>query len=265
MESKKSKIYKNPTVKIVIFQIRYSNLFMIENKIGDYQTKIIEKFPESSFTVKREMIFADVGPEFKMEEIKPKETIGGRKIWKFRSNNRYELNVLTNSLDISSKKHKSYYGNGESEGFRDIIKFAVDNFLDLIPIKTIKRIGLRYVDDSPIPPLDTTTFKEWYNTALPLNRFKIDEVGSMNFEVRNVKSNGYEFNYKEQFFPEKAEGSSDFKNRYTLDFDGYATNISAESYLEVLDKLHDLIHNEWENNTIKQPVKDWMEKDKEET
>lgn len=71
MKPENYKIYKNPTVKTVIFQIKYSNLFMIENKIGEYQTKIMEKFPESSFTVRRELLFADVGPEFKMEEIKP--------------------------------------------------------------------------------------------------------------------------------------------------------------------------------------------------
>ena len=71
-------IYKN----FYKFYIRFSNLFMIENKIGEYQTRIMDKFPDSSFTVRRELIFADIGPEFTFEEIKPQETIGGRKIWK---------------------------------------------------------------------------------------------------------------------------------------------------------------------------------------
>lgn len=132
----------------------------------------------------------------------------------------------------------------------------------MIPIKIIKRIGLRYIDYAPIPALDIETFEKWYNTAFPLNRFNLDKVGSMYFEVRNVKSGNYQFNYRERFSPERGEDLEKSQMKYYLDFDGYAGDIPSENYLDVLDGLHGLIHYEWENNTIKQPVKDWMDRDK---
>ena len=264
MTHENCKIYKNPTVNTFVFQIRFSNLFMIENKIGEYQTRIMDKFPDSLFTIRRELLFTDVRPEFKLVDIKPHETIGSRKRWKFKSNDNYELNVLTNSLDITSKKHKSYYGDGDTEGFKDIIKFAVDNFLDLMPIKTIKRIRIRYIDCSLIPSLDSETFKKWYTTVFPLERSNLDQAGSLFFEARNIQRGNYEFNYRETFAPERSEDSEEFDMQYILDLDGYAVNIPSEKYIDVLDELRDLIHNEWENNTIRQPVKDWMDKDKEE-
>lgn len=255
----KNIIYKNPTVQKVIFQIRFSNLYMIENKIGEIQANILEKFPESDFLVRRELIFADVGPEFEMEEIKPKMTLSGRKIWRFKSSdNKYILSVLTNSLDITSKQHKSYYKTEEQEGFRDIIQFAIENFKKSVPIKIIKRIGLRYIDDTPVPQnLEKENFRNWYNTGFPLERFKIDEVGSMYLEVLNVKRDGYEFNYRERI------GYEEKQLKYYLDFDGYAGNISYDEILDVLDKIHNIIHDEWENKTIKEPVKQHMNKEGE--
>lgn len=257
------KIYKNPTVKTVIFQIRFSNLFMIENKIGDFQTEIMDRFPESSLTIRRELLFADVGPQFKLEEIPIKDKLG-KKIWQFESDDNYVLSVQTNSLDITSNHHKSYYFNEETkeEGFRDIIKFAVDKFLDFIPIKTLKRIGLRYIDECPLPLkknedsqidiLENEDFLEWYNTSLPLHRFNLKNLGIMKFET-NIKREDFNLLYRESL------GSKDNEIKLFIDFDGYKNNIQSEEYLTVLDGIHKLLHKEWDN-TVKEPVKEWMDK-----
>jgi len=263
MKPENYKVYRKPTVKKVIFQIKFSNLFIIENRIGEFQTKILKRFPDSSFTIRRELLFADVGPEFKMEHIPSKETVG-RKIWRFSSNDKYELNVLTNSLDITSKQHKSYYGSDDKDGFRDIIQFVMDKFLELIPLEVIKRIGLRYIDEAPIPSLETEEFEKWYNTAFPLNRFKLNEVGTMVFQTLNVKREKYELNYKETLQHEKDVKTDELILKYYLDFDGYAGNILKDDYLKILDDLHNLIHDEWSKNTIRDPVKEWMDKMEEE-
>lgn len=262
MKPEDYKIYKKPTVKTVVFQIKFSNMFIIENRIGEFQNRIINKFPESSLAIRRRLIFADVGPEFKMEELASKEQPPSEKIWKFSSEDKYEMNVLTNSVDITSKKHKSYYSNNKEDGFREIIEFSIKNFLELIPITIIKRIGLRYIDEAPIPSEDKEMFEQWYNTSFPLKRFGINEVGTMLFEALNTKRGKYEFNYRESLVREKIEDSKELKLKFYLDFDGYAGNIPAKDYLIVLDDLHELIHNEW-NKTIKQPVKDWMDNIKE--
>lgn len=263
MKTEKYKIYKNPTVKTVIFQMRFSNLFMIENKIGDFQAEILDRFPESSLIVRRNLLFADVGPQFKMEEIPIRENLG-KKIWQFKSDDNYVLNVLTNSIDITSKRHKSYYINEETkeEGFRDIIEFIVDKFFNFIPIKILKRIGLRYIDECPLPLknlensqeplLNNDDFLKWYNTSLPLHRFDLKNLGIMKFET-DVKRGDYNLVYRESL------GLKDKSIKFFIDFDGYKENVQSKEYLNVLNDIHDLIHKEWDN-TIKEPVKEWMDK-----
>lgn len=262
MELNNYKIYKKPTVAKVIFQINFPNLFIIENRIGDFQVKIMDKFPESSLLIRRELLFANIGPDAKMEEIPIKENLG-KKIWQFKSGEHIVLSITTNSLDIVSTQHKSYFSSETGEGFRDIIQIAVDNFLPLIPIAKIERIGLRYIDicplpienqESQIPSLENQAFLDWYNSALPLNRFDLADLGRMKFESE-LKFGDYHLIYKENLGfinPNKSE------IQYTLDFDGYKRNIDSNHYLNVLDDIHILIHNEWEK-TLKQPVKDLME------
>jgi len=262
MKPENYKIYKNPTVKTVIFQIRFSNLFIIENKIGDIQTEIMSKFPESSLTFRRELLFAHIGPQSKLEEIPIREN-ETNKIWVFKSDNYdYTLNVLTNALDITSHHHKSYYENGEynEEGFRDIIEFTMSKFLSIIPLKKIKRIGLRYIDECPILKeklengrpfkLKNDEFSSWYNTSLPLNRFNLEDLGAMKFEA-DLKREDFNLIYRERL------GLIDNEYKMSLDFDGYKKDIEAMKYLDILDNLHELIHEEW-NKTIKEPVKNWM-------
>jgi len=261
MKPENYKIYKRPTVEKVIFQIRFSNLFIIENKIGEFQSEIIPKFPESSQSFKRELLFANIGPASKMEEIPIRES-GTNKIWTFKSNNDYTLNVLTNSLDITSNHHKSYYENDltNEEGFKDIIEFTMSAFLSIIPLKKIKRIGLRYIDRCPLPTettengkplLRNDTFKNWYNTSLPLNRFNLENLGSMLFETE-LKRGEFNLIYRERvgFFNDELE--------MILDFDGYKKDIEVSNYANILEGLHKLIHEEWDK-TVKNPVKKWME------
>ena len=89
-------VFPNPTVKQVIFQIRYPNLFYIENKIGEFQLKIMGEFPESALLHRRSFTLVDIGPEVKTAEIESKleKEPSGQKIWQFRSPKNFQLNVL---------------------------------------------------------------------------------------------------------------------------------------------------------------------------
>ena len=56
-------VFQNPTVKQVIFQIRFPNLFYMESRIGDYQLKIMNDFPESSLLHRRGVLIASLAPD----------------------------------------------------------------------------------------------------------------------------------------------------------------------------------------------------------
>ena len=248
-----NEVFPNPTVKQVIFQIKFPNLFSIENKIGDIQLEIMKEFPESAQLFRKHVVFTDLGPEAKAEDFRLNEDIT-RKIWQFKSKNNCVLNILTNSLDISSNFHKTYNNPNSEYKFRDTIQFVLDTFIRITKIPVINRIGLRYIDECPIKSLSNRSFKSYYNTTFPLNRFAIENAVEMDFKAR-VRKDNYFIQYIESL------QINEDKYNLVLDFDGYAENLEPSNYLKVTDDLHDLILSEYEN-TIKQPVYDYMKKEK---
>lgn len=250
-----NEVFPNPTVKQVAFQIKFPNLFYLENKIGDLQMKIMKEFPESNLLFRRQLVFTDIGTNAKIEDIqKDLEKEYSRKIWQFKSNKNFTLNVLSNSLDITSQHHKTYnLKNGDK--FRDVIKYVLDNFFEVVSIPIINRIGFRYIDECPIPSKDNKTFKSYYNSVFPINRFNLSDANEMFFRTVTKKENHYLI-YKESL--QKIEN----EYKLILDFDGFAQNIVPEDYLKVTDKLHEIIIAEYER-TIKEPVIEHMRQKKE--
>lgn len=249
-----AEVYPNPTVKEVVFQIIFPNLFFLENKIGDIQLAIMSKFPISNLLYRRQVVFADIGQDVTLTDMqKDLDTEKGHKIWQFKSSEGYQLNILNNSLDISSKHHKTYNNEG-GDKFRDIIDFAISNFIRITNIPTINRIGLRYIDECPIPKKSNTTFKRYYNTALPLSRFDISLSDEMSFSTI-TKINNYKLRYSESIV-ETNDGP-----KLILDFDGFSENINSSEFLSTTDDLHSIISNEY-NKTIKDPVITYMRKAK---
>jgi len=246
-----NEVFLRPTVKQVAFQILFPNLFGIENKIGEFQLKIFEKFPDSRLLTRRQVLFADIGPEGKMENIPSfDDTRLGNKIWQFLSANKYELNITNNSLTIISKVHKSY-NQGDGEKFRDIIEYVISPFITTINPPLINRLGLRYTDYCPIFEKNNKSFKEYYNTLFPLNKFKIEDSEEILF--RGVtKRKKFNLIYMEQLL--KAEEK---KWEHIMDFDAFALNLKPSELVSVTDKLHDIISQEY-NDRITEKFKEYM-------
>ena len=248
-----NEIFLNPTVKKVFFQITFPNLFSIESKIGDYQSEIINYFPQSSFSYKLPTIFfTDVGPEGKI--VQPPQGIDDKadKIWQFKSESNYNLNISSGSLSLDSQLHKTYNNPSSEIRFRDIIKKTLEPFFKIIRIPRLNRIGLRYIDHCTafLPdPLTDSNFKNWYNTVFPLDRFSIEKTKEMGFRVVS-KQKDYHIIYYEHII-------LDDNVNYIIDFDGFAENVPSESYLTIADELHTIISEEFER-TIKKPVFDLM-------
>ena len=246
-----NEVFPNPTVRGVHFEIRFPNLFFIESKIGDFQLSIMEKFPQSKLSLRRHLVFADVGPDAKLEQL-PEEIEDGRrgKMWQFLSGTGVEVNLTTSSLSIHSSQHKTYNNPSVEARFRDTIEYAVSSFLHVSALPVIERLGLRYIDECPLPEKTNAVLQEFYNTAFPVSRFAIDDAEIMQFTAL-VKRNGFSLRYIEGFV-QKDKG-----HQLGLDFDAFATNVKAADYLSVTDRLHDLISDEY-NNTIKEPVRQFM-------
>lgn len=249
-------VFQFPTVKQVIFQIHFPNLFYLENKIGEFQIRIMDEFPDSALSIRQQFVIADYNQDPGQGELKKpvSSESSGTKIWHFKTDKNYALNLTTNSLDITSETHKTYNNPKSDIKFRDIIQYAVDNFISVMAIPTINRIGLRYVDECPVPELSNETYKSLYNTAFPLDRFSINDAQEMDFKAL-VNRNGYFLRYIESL---QWRDSNPF---LILDFDCFAQKISADSYLQVTDELHKVVSEEYEA-TITERLKYFMRTNK---
>jgi uncharacterized protein (TIGR04255 family) len=251
-----NEIFPNPTVKQVAFEIIFPNLFYMEKNIGDLQVKIMEEFPQSALLLRRQFILADIGPEGKIENLQNDlDKAAIKRIWQFKSEKNFELNVLNDSLAITSQYHKTYNLEG-ADKFKDIIEFVLNRFFEVVSIPIIKRIGLRYIDECPIPSKDNESFRSWYNSVFPLDRFSLNDADEMFFRTK-IKKGNYYLRYVEILKKDKG----DYK--LILDFDGFAENINPKDYLDVTDKLHKIILAEYEDK-IKEPVYEYMRRPKEE-
>lgn len=251
-------IYQNPTVKQVIFQIKFPNLLYIEKSIGDIQIKIMNDYPESAEIIQKTFMmgYYDKKANNFEEDDEPL-----RKIWKFTSPNGYELTISSNSLSIVSNLHKTYKNPEGEHKFRDIIKSTVDSFLEVINLPKITRIGLRYIDECPLPKnMNFENYEEYYNTAFT-RRFSFDNSRNMQYMiVKNIEDNillRYLENYENNIEKSSSTNEERTVRKLVIDFDASSFNISPDTYIETLDKLYDTVHNEWEN-TIKEPVKEIM-------
>lgn len=246
-----SDVFVNPTVKQVIFQIRFPNLFFIESKIGDLQMSIMDKFPESSLIFRRQVILADIGPSAKLEELQDKATQEqGQKVWQFNSSLGYQLNVLTDSLSLTSNFHKTYNNAKSDNKFRDIIEHILKPFFKITKLPIISRVGLRYIDECPFSTKDAASFNSHFNSCFSTNRFSIED--SIEHQYKAVVKRGDHYvRYAETLNPKPNPPI------LILDFDGYAMNVATDRCIETTDALHDLISKEYEF-TIKEPIYKYM-------
>lgn len=247
-----NEVFPNPTVQAVYFEIRYPNLFLIEHKIGDLQVQLLDLLPDSSMSFRRQFLVADVPPDASLADLRLQgaEPTPGLKVWQLSSPNRVTVSIQTNLLIIESKFHKTYSQEGHDK-FRDVIERVVSTFLSIVPIPTLTRIGLRYVDECPLGAKTNQALSSFINTTFPIERFPLDAALSMQFsavvkrDATNVR------------FTEGLKNKSGEQSALILDFDAYQENVPAANYLAVADQLHAAVSNEFETS-IREPLVQYM-------
>jgi uncharacterized protein (TIGR04255 family) len=246
-----NEVFPYPTIKQVIFQIRFPNLFYIENKIGDLQVEIMDLFPESSLAFQQPFLIADLGSNVQIEEINEKlKSEKMKKIWNFTSPKNYSLHIQGDSLDITSEYHKTYNNETSENKFRDVIAFVLEKFFGVMKLPLITRIGLRYIDECPLPTKNTPTYLRYFESAFNMSKFPLEQA--MGMEFKTVISKGpYFLRYVESL--QKKEESY----KVILDFDAFSNIVKPGDCLEVTDALHAIISEEY-FRTIKDPVIELM-------
>jgi uncharacterized protein (TIGR04255 family) len=244
-----NELFLNPTVKQVIFQIRFPNLFYVESKIGDFQFEIMDDFPESQLLIQQPISISTSGSKIKFEE-NDEDNEGIRKIFQFSSPKKYNLSVQSDSLSVTSEFHKTYDNQASNDKFQSVIEKVLQKFYKIMKIPVVTRLGLRYINECPLPQKETGVFTSYYNSAIDFHRFPIESLSEMNFI--SVISKGTNFLRRIE-----ALHTNDNKYSLVLDLDGFARMVKPEDSLSTANNLHEIIVEEF-FATIKEPVKDFM-------
>jgi uncharacterized protein (TIGR04255 family) len=252
-----TEVFPNPIVKEVHFKVHFPRLFFIDKLVGDFQFRIMKEFPRSKEILRRQVLIADLGSEVKVEElpsIPSAEPI--IRIWRFESETGVSVNLESGALGIHSTRHKTYANPEGNELFRDVVQNVIGSFLDIAHIPMFSRIGLRYVDECPLPEISDSLFSDYFNTTFPLDRYSVRDAESMQF-FTVVRRGQYKLRFVEML------NINNNNLSVILDFDGFAQDIESSSYLSVTNDLHDMISQEFEHS-IKAPVFEYMQRQKEE-
>jgi uncharacterized protein (TIGR04255 family) len=243
-----TEIFQFPSVKEVDFEIRFPHLFIIENKIGEFQEGIIAEFPDSQIILEKQMMFTNTGIEGELEKVPDAEPVI-RKSWLFKSEKGYEVKIATNLLIVTSHHHKTY-DNAGGDNFRNIVSLVTKNLFKIVKIPILKRVGLRYIDECPLPSKDNATFEKFFNSTLPIKRFPITEVENSYFQITTNRKN-HKLIFREALV-QKGE-----KYNLTLDFDGFENQVPNSELMNVTDELHAIIDDEY-FSLINDPFKEYM-------
>jgi len=244
-------VFPRSLVKQAIFQIRFPNLFYLADRIGEFQIKVMKTFPKSQLMQRRQFLITAEQDKEKREQLADNLGDGPTvSIWCFESEKGVKLEVSQNSLSLVSLRHKSYR-QGE-ERFRDAIEFACNNFLEVVKVPLLKRVGLRYTDVGPVPERRSDALKQYYNTALPLHRFPLEQADELRC-MAVVRRGNFRLRYSESLANEAGN------QNLLMDTDAWAEDVDSSQLLGVADQLHDLLWDEF-NSSIRDPVRDYMRK-----
>jgi len=242
-------IFAHPTVSQVIFQIQFPTLLFIPAKVGDLQIRLMPRFPHTKAMSQRGFIFARSTDSDQIREIADKQRGDDiERIWTFSDDEGITVEVKTSALTIVSKKHKSFRHGDDS--FRSLIRFVLDQFLEEIPIPLVSRLGLRYVDECPFPELTTASFKSYFNTCLPVDRFHVEDCIDMTL-IAVARRESPHLRYSETI------QSNDKEQKLVLDMDAFSEALPVDGIMAGLDELHRLLRENFEH-TIKEPVINYM-------
>ncbi|MCD6119839.1 TIGR04255 family protein [bacterium] len=249
-------VFVNPTVKQVIFQIRYPNLFFIDARIGKFQIEIMKAFPKSKLIISKQFLLVDFSKDADLGQMKkdaPEDS--SNRIWEFEAENGDKLHVSRDSLSLTSKQHKTYNNPNSDMRFRDLIKSILKHFIDITDLPIVSRVGLRYIDECPVPSWRNSDFRKWYKSCLPLARFSLDTSTLLHTNV-TVQRGQLHLTYKETL------RKTDDPHVLHMDIDGFSVNVDSDHILTTTDAIHALISKEY-FKTIKEPVLEYMRKKKE--
>lgn len=225
-----NEVFDNPLLVEVVIEARFPLLLKIPRDIADFQETINEKFPETNIIYDKKIFFDSKAGS---EEI-------SEKAWEFvNPENETKCQVFNYRFSLFSNAYKSWEGYESKEGFLDILKFSLNNFIEVFGIKKFNRLGLRYINKIKLEERNSEWFKKYFIPLFNYDKYRVEDLSQNSIRLRVKKQNSIELTIRSVFTKE------DQKDYYILDFDAFSLNIIQEDLYKTLEKLHESILKEF--------------------
>jgi len=203
-----NKQYENPPITEVVCEFRFELENAFDPKVVDlFFDEIKDKFPKKK---KRQLYQA----EFKIDAKEKKQELSSkivREFDQFFSDDEKAL-VQLDKGRLSIHKLKPYSSWRE---FYPLINLDFNSYIKNIKIRSIQRIGLRYINNFEIP-LSSLDIEQYFNLRPILAGGLPQDLASFMVGTIFVFENGRD-NMKVQFLDRPAAGSN--KTKFVLDMD----------------------------------------------
>lgn len=259
-------VFPNPLAKQVILELRFPNLFFMEARIGEFQVGIMKDFPQAALVQRRNfMVLTGNLDSPEAQELAKQRQSDIEKIWQFKSESGTRLEVSSRNMAVVTDKHTSYTEGGD-KSFRAIAEKAVRHFVQFTSLPIFQRVGLRYTNECPLFDRTTATFRDCYNSILPVDRFGLENLSVAN-SIAVARTGERQIQHAESLrFAQPimvgnvAVAQPLISDALILDLDASSENVMADRVMATADDLHSLIDREF-LSVIKQPIIDHMRKD----
>jgi len=201
---------------------------------------------------RRNIMLLAGNPDDLQEMAKQQSGNAIEKIWQFKSGSGTRVEVSSRNLIIVAEQHYSYHEGGD-KSFRSVVEKVVTNFFKITQIPVAQRVGLRYINECPLFDRTTKTFKDCYNSILPVDKLGLENLSRAEC-IAVAKSGEMQIQHMEAL--RFATPTTDI---LVLDLDASTENVATENVLVTTDGLHDVIATEF-RNVIKEPIVDFMRK-----
>ncbi|TFG18786.1 MAG: TIGR04255 family protein [Promethearchaeota archaeon] len=216
-------VFEYPLLSEVVLELRFPTRLSLPEYIGIFQDKIIEEFPKlNEGYLTKIALSPDKGPPLQTD-----------KVWDFKNPETKTLcKVLKNRFSIISNKYKSWDQHKSTKGFRNILEFTLEKFLDTFPIKTFERIGLRYINKVEMEEYTSNWLNKLFIPIFDIEKYPIESLNENFTRLRVEKQDDIQIILQSTFIN---DNNVDY---YILDFDAYLTNIEDKFLMEKADQLH---------------------------
>lgn len=223
-------IFEKSLLVDVVFEARFPILLKIPRDIADFQESIIERFPNTNEIFEKRFFFNS------KESSEPNTG----KIWEFINiDNVTRCKVFKNKFVLSSNKYKSWSEYNSKLGFKDILDFTLQKFLEVYTIKNFSRLGLRYINKIEIEQDTSSWFKRFFIPLFNIEKYPIENLSENRVRLRVKKENSIEITIQSAFITENE------KKYFYLDFDAFSVNVVIDEVNSKIESLHEFILNEF--------------------